>query len=247
MARLRTGQKVDRVIKLLMGLRHRRIASTLAQHGFTQEDLDTGWELLRGVVGKRLDVSPVKDPDPRALQDLDAWENKWFPIARVSLAHRYPAVHDEVFLNLSQTSGAEVVISVGMFIKRLATLESGDSAAVRVQARQLLTRRGLTPGIIADAESLIGRLSTVEEPALVDLAEIRAARDRAEEMMWVWYLEWSTIARTAIRDGRLLRILGFGRRPRSGDDTDADADEGTDEPGWHRGAHVPATEEPEPE
>lgn len=33
----------------------------------------------------------------------------------------------------------------------------------------------------------------------------------AEEKLWAWYLEWSTIARTAITDRRLLKMLGFLR------------------------------------
>ena len=37
----------------------------------------------------------------------------------------------------------------------------------------------------------------------------RKARKAAEEAMWAWYLEWSTIARHAISDRNLLRALGF--------------------------------------
>ena len=33
----------------------------------------------------------------------------------------------------------------------------------------------------------------------------------AEKRLWSWYLEWSVIARAAIRDRRLLRSLGFLR------------------------------------
>jgi hypothetical protein len=33
--------------------------------------------------------------------------------------------------------------------------------------------------------------------------------------MWSWYLEWSTLARVAISDRRLLRSLGFRRSARA--------------------------------
>jgi hypothetical protein len=39
MARLTLGQKADRVLKLLLGLRNARIAEALSAHGFTNEDL----------------------------------------------------------------------------------------------------------------------------------------------------------------------------------------------------------------
>jgi hypothetical protein len=43
--------------------------------------------------------------------------------------------------------------------------------------------------------------------------EVRRA---ADEALWAWYVEWSKISRAAIRDARMLRVLGFGRagRPR---------------------------------
>ena len=46
MAKLTIGQKAERVLELLMGLRHPRVASTLAAYGFTEADLKSatsGW------------------------------------------------------------------------------------------------------------------------------------------------------------------------------------------------------------
>ena len=43
--------------------------------------------------------------------------------------------------------------------------------------------------------------------------------------MWAWYLEWSTIARRAITDRRLLRQLGFLHHSKS---EPAVADEATE-------------------
>ena len=54
MAKLTIGQKAERVLELLMGLRHPRVASTLAAYGFTEADLNDGWNRLRTVWGKRL-------------------------------------------------------------------------------------------------------------------------------------------------------------------------------------------------
>ncbi|MCZ7678604.1 MAG: hypothetical protein M5U28_07470 [Sandaracinaceae bacterium] len=40
------------------------------------------------------------------------------------------------------------------------------------------------------------------------------AAKAAEEDLWSWYLEWSGIARVAIRDRRMLRALGLLRTVR---------------------------------
>jgi hypothetical protein len=38
-----------------------------------------------------------------------------------------------------------------------------------------------------------------------------AETERAEAEMWAWYQEWGTIARMAVSDRSLLRLLGIGR------------------------------------
>jgi hypothetical protein len=56
---LSTGQKVDRVMRLLLGLRHRRIVGVLVHCGFTQEELDHGWTPLRAAVGDDCSATPA--------------------------------------------------------------------------------------------------------------------------------------------------------------------------------------------
>jgi hypothetical protein len=119
MAKLTMGQKVDRVMRLLIGLRNRRIAATLVRHGFTNSDLQEGWSLLQRVTRTQLDAPPeAQAEDPVALRNLDDWENKWFPIAGATLKRRAPQVHAWLFRNLSQTEGPAVIVSVGTFVER---------------------------------------------------------------------------------------------------------------------------------
>jgi len=204
---LRLGQKVDRVIRFLMGVNQPRVAGMLVRHGFSQQELDEGWKLLRDVAGERLNAPEAPTKDPEAIERLDDWENKWFPIIEATLAHRYPKIHDEVFLNLSQTEGPELAIAVGTLLKRVAELEQGD--ADHKAARELLTRRGLNVATIGEATKHMERLGQVREAPAVDLEAMHATRQKAEEAMWAWYLEWGTIARSAVKDGRLLQQLGF--------------------------------------
>lgn len=208
MARLTTGQKAQRVVRFLLGIRRPRVVAALGSYGFSQATLDEGWTLLRGLVGERLAVpaAPVV-VDPSLIDRLDEWENKWFVIAEATLGRHHPEVRDAVFLNLSRTTGPEVTVSVGTFLQRLSALAEG-SAEDQV-ARALLDERGLNADEVGKAREILDTLGAAEEakPPVVDAAAIAAA----EQAMWDWYLEWSAIAQLAIKDGRLLRALGYRR------------------------------------
>ncbi|MCC6873456.1 MAG: hypothetical protein IT378_04030 [Sandaracinaceae bacterium] len=212
MAKLTLGQKAQRVLTFLLGLRSLRVAMVLRAYGFDEDELARGWALLRQLTANRLaSLPPVSDP--RLVRELDAWENKWFPIAEVVLRTNHPAIADEVFLNLAQTSGPEVVVGVATFVQRLDALEGRGGEAAR--ARALLERRGLNEDSLAQARALLAQVNSLA-PAEEEAAPEDGEADEAENAMWNWYLEWSGIARVAIQDRRLLRTLGFLRTARSG-------------------------------
>jgi len=231
MARLTVGQKVHRTVQLILGLKLPRVAAMLAAYGFSQEDLDEGWALLRAVTGERLSVTPIPaPPDPALLDVLDGWENKWLEIAEATLRRNFADVRDEVFLNLSRTSGRDVVISVDTFVTRVEALENGTQR--HKEARALLEKRGLTQATIQEAKDLLAKLGTITPLELPKLDPVKAKE--AEDALWAWYLEWSAIARSAIHDPRLLRALGFLRTTSKGgvdaedeneDDGDGDGDD----------------------
>jgi hypothetical protein len=245
MAKLTIGQKAERVLALLMGLRSPKIAAALALHGFGNEDLKEGWTLLQQLTRTRLDTLPGAAPgpihvDPATLGALDAWENKWFPIAKATLQRRLPAVHDWMFLNLVQAEGPAVILTVSTFVNRHELLDApkdkGGPGAGGKDAKKILQKRGLTAPEINTAKELLAKLSKVAEPPVGDGGN--AASDEsfaeAETAVWAWYLEWSRIARTAIKDRRLLRTLGFlqgGGASGADDEEVADDEEGADEEG----------------
>lgn len=211
MSRQSIGQKAERALKLLLGLRNPRIAAALASHGFTEDDLREGWDRLAALTRMRLAVRvPLKDP--RVIKELDEFENTFFRVAHATLDHRFPEVSASLFLNLTQTTGDGVAISVATFLERLAAMAKGEKPYGErgVEARKLLAERGLTEDRVRAAEALLTSLSTIVEEPLADVP--RDEQLAAEEALWAWYLEWSEIARVAIRDGRLLRTLGFLQR-----------------------------------
>jgi hypothetical protein len=215
MAKLTIGQKAQRVLKLLLGLRNARIAEALGAYGFTKTDLDDGWKLLKALTGGRLSQLPSGRRDPTLLDKLDEWENRWFPVASASLAHRYPDVHAWLFLNLAQTEGAEVIVSVGTLLDRLNAMASEPSlGSAGAEARNLLAQRGLNAATLEVAQNLLAQAGSTA-PATTPTPMDAEAAAKAEQAMWNWYLEWGEIARVAVKDRRLLRELGFLNLKRS--------------------------------
>ena len=233
MAKMTIGQKAERVLTLLLALRNVRIAGTLARHGFTNADLQEGWTLLRSVTRTQLDAPINEAPvDNDALQALDEWENKWFVITSATLQRRAPNVHEVLFRNLSQTEGVEVIVSVGTFLDRWVNIDKpvadGGLDQDGKEAKKIMAKRGLTTAVINDAKALVAKLRHVDGP-LPDLEKIEAEEanfEKAERELWAWYLEWSAIARNAIKQRSLLKKLGFLQdNGRSADEDGENAEE----------------------
>ena len=167
--------------------------------------------------------------DMETLLRLDAWENQWFPVAQAALDRRFPAVSARFFLNLTQTEGPEVAISVRAFVDRYDELVAGSEkyGAEAKKAHELLTTRGVTPALVDEAKALLTKLTHVAEPVEpVSAEEQEAELEAAESALWAWYLEWSKIARIAIKQRPLLRQLGF-LTSRRGDVVEEDEDAAT--------------------
>jgi hypothetical protein len=226
MARLRLGQKTQRLLAFLMGLGNPAIVRSLQPYGFDQAALDEGWTLLRRTAAVRLSAQPTLLVLREEILRLDAWENEWFPIAAAVLGRHHPEVNEKVFYKLSQTEGNEVVLSVGTFLERVDALaKEGQLAPLAT-----LARHGLTDTVLDQARGLLAKVAQPPfEPEPPKEPSTAAAEDEpvldpaAEDAMWSYYLQWSAIARTAITDRRLLRQLGFLRPQRgtgSGEELD---------------------------
>jgi hypothetical protein len=230
--RLTIGQKAVRVVKFLLGLRHPQVLRALAQYGFTQRQMNQGWELLAGLTQVSFEGVGTA-PDPDAITRLDQFENVWFPVAKVTLANHHPEVGGALFRNLAQTAGPGVAVGVGTFLERLGAMARGEGefAEFGPAARRLLADRGLRDDVVAEAERLIERIQAVRR---ADAPSLDAKQQRAaEDALWAWYLACSTIARVAVSDRRQLRSMGFFRRKTNGGEAlvdDADVLDEMDDP-----------------
>lgn len=209
---LTLSNKLNRVLKLLSGLRDKRVLGLLRSRGFTQKDLEEGWKLFRAAIDVQVERVPAREPvDPSLLDYLDQWENRWYPTIQASLERHYPDLCEKVFANLPRTSGLELLATVPVLLRRVKDLETGVLGESGKQARELLLRRGFTPLVITAATQLLEQAGTVAPEATPHETMNSEDSAAAEDAVWAWYREWSQILRVEITDGRLLRELGLAR------------------------------------
>ena len=225
-------EKLERNLAFLMGARHPRIFAILSTRGFDQEILAEGWDLFSLAAGARLRFSGTRtyllSPDEarELIAKLDSIENMWFPVVSASLLRHFPDIRAEVFHNLSQTEGSEVLVSVGTLLTRIEEMKKTEEGA---KADELLIKRGFNEKLRAEIKTLIDRLKTAGESPVPEIEpSTREEQQKATAAAWAWYREWSTITRTVIKRGDMLIRLGLRRKKRAvvvEIDADSDSDE----------------------
>lgn len=209
-----TNEQLNDVLRFLVGARHPQIRMLLALRG-TDETLEEGWELFTVASGRRLAYTHpfgamlAEDDTKRLIQAIDDDENAWFPVVDATLTRHFPHVRDELFKNISQTQGPQVVVSVGTLLERIRELEAQPTAET-TQVLALLDSRGFTQRL---REQMYARVEQVRRASEVTLPEIdpnsAAERDAALAKAWDWYREWRQIARTVVRRRDMLMRLGL--------------------------------------
>lgn len=210
---IRTGPKSRRTLSFLIGTTHPRVAQKLEPMGYGPHEIRTGLKLVSDYTTARLGTKP--GIDPTLLGDVDAYENHWFPIVEVVLRTNFPAVHAIVFLNLTQSSGVDVLVTVPTMLDRLELVakpvdKGGHPDGPAALAR--LGRRGFTPAVMTKGRELVAAISTTDARTTPTVDP--DAIVKAEEALWNWYLEWSGIARAAIKEPSVLASIGFRARGR---------------------------------
>lgn len=234
MAKTRVGQKPDRVFKFLMGLRHPKVARAMKSFGFSDANLQDGWKRLEAAAELAMVEEPGASPNPKVVQELNDFENVWFAVAKATLKGNFPDVHDALFAKLSQASGRDVALTVGPFVKRIREMEAaeGSFAHQGTEARALLAERGLTEEIVAKAEELIAQVKITIKVDDSEWLAKKEAEAKAVQYLWDWYLEWSAIARVAVKNRAHLRSMGFLNGAGGGkasDEVEEEADSSEDE------------------
>jgi hypothetical protein len=206
MATLGPAAKMRRVLEFLIGLRDDRVLAALADYGFTADDRDKGWELLRGL--GLTQAVPKSVPFTNAtLVALDAWRQRWMRIVSVSLVQDFPRVYDQIFSGIDEPKKPSFAV-VPVLADRIEKLERAKDATSRA-ALAKLRKRGLSSERMAEARRLVTDFVGTKPPEMPDMNARRTKIHAAETALWNYFVEWSHIARTVIKEPRLLELLGF--------------------------------------
>ncbi|HEX2878096.1 MAG TPA: hypothetical protein VHO25_01040 [Polyangiaceae bacterium] len=210
MAKVTKNTKVLRTLRFLLGLRRPEAHVPLAPYGLTQQELEAAAQLVRAATEPQLRKTNYGAVNPALLDELDVIDNQWFPIIKHVLTRHSPEIADWTFLNLAQSTGIDLVVSLGTLFSRLGALADGSSpfGEQGVVAFHTLQARGLTDEVLERINQLLGSVAEFSSGPSFD----EAAHEEAIDKLWAWYLEWSGIARTVIKTRTVLRALGFRRR-----------------------------------
>ncbi|MCA9664096.1 MAG: hypothetical protein KC503_00865 [Myxococcales bacterium] len=206
----KSNRKITRALRFLTAVSENpEIASLLRQRGFDEEAMAEGWSLFDAAAGRHL--ATERQPSRRSIQPMvDQWENTWFDVADAVLGRLAPTVHQRLFLNLSKTSGLDVILTVRTFLERLDAIEA-EGGDENVAAVALLTSRGLDQEVREAARRLVDEASSMPEPSR---ARDDESRDREIDALWAWYQDWAKCARTVIGSRAQLITLGVVTRRR---------------------------------
>ena len=201
------------------------------------------------LASERFDVAKriANGGSTQVIEELDRFENTWFPRTRAIIRRVVAAAEREAFTaaffhNLEQQPlGPAVVGSVSTFLDRVQGLEqSQDPSAARVRA--VLAERGLDATTVQNIQSLIAEVQMGPEstPATnyADIPQLRTQQVQALGALRDWYNDWGTTLRTVFNRRELIRLGLAHVRSSTADETDANdeapadanCDEGKAEP-----------------
>lgn len=223
---------LQRVVRFLVNMLDPAYADKARREGYSSKEHALGWQIWRTAAGETRpfehwlrgqDVSDGADVDGteqrRLLQELDDFENTWFPRTRAIIRRVVPQDRRERFAAaffkdlVQQPLGPAVVGSVGKYVARLEGLDaSADEDAKAV--REMLRSRGLTAGRIEAIKELLenaqaGGKRRKRSGAGVSAAELEQARSTQREAVRSlrdWFNDWATTLRSCFGAHDQLRL-----------------------------------------
>jgi hypothetical protein len=209
-------------MQFLKGARVPTIALRLNAFGFNDTSWKEGWTLMQDVVDSEF-TPPTPIQDINLLNQLDDWENLWFPIIQIVLTRHNAPLAAQIFEGLTQTEGMELIPSLTTLHARLdALLKKQDKESEAAAA--LLIQRGVNAAQLDTLADMLKRATTFTDAATIQsaanaeetLKKVRARHEAALGALRAYLREWTLIARAAVKNGNYLRQLGLGTigRPR---------------------------------
>ncbi|KYG03186.1 hypothetical protein BE21_52955 [Sorangium cellulosum] len=209
---------LGRALRLLVNVQAAPFVERARREGYTAEEHREGWRLLKLASGEQRSLEHlfveassggvVEGAERmRLLQEVDTFENTWFPRARAIIRRVVPRERRDgfeaaFFKNLEQQPlGPAVIMSVGTFLRRVEGLaRNSDGDAKKVH--KTLTARGLTEARMQQVRDQLARLEAgagaLGQPPRVPAAELERARKEQREALEGlrdWFNDWATTLR----------------------------------------------------
>lgn len=259
---------LERVMKLLVGIQSPDVLRRARREGYSDAEHREGWRLLKLAAGENRSLDHAfaeiaaeaeATPSLGLLQQLDDFENTWFPRTRAIIRRVVPAEHREKFEAAffhqlaQQPLGPAVVESVRTFVNRVEGLEKSQQPGA-AKVRETLSSRGLDARRVAHIKDLLAQVEEgrAERPSGVRIDPKAVARAQAEqreafEALRAWFHDWATTLRPlfGLREQYALGLTLPKRAGAAGDEEDEGGeDEDQDEQGRPAPTPQPAGERP---
>jgi hypothetical protein len=240
---------LGKVLKFLVNISRPPHLAVARREGYTGKEHKEGWRLFKLASGEGRSLDHLFEESAagtaaaasaerlRILQDIDAFENTWFPrtraiIRRVVPRARRDAFEAAFFKNLEQQPlGPAVIVSVRTYLSRVEDLaKTGDADAKRV--RETLLERGLTDSKVSDIRALLSKLEgtgggkKAGKVSASDLAKAQTDQREALEDLRAWFNDWGTTLRSVFNLRAQITLgLAVLKRTRKGVDENVGEEE----------------------
>lgn len=225
----REQQFLLRVTRFLVNIQSTAYVNRARREGYTAKEHQEGWQLCREAAGANRPLdhwfaetkaaqSSNGNPERMALlQELDYFENTWFPRTRAIIRRALPSEKRDLFTaaffqNLEQQPlGPGVINSVATYIGRVEGLGKSNQP----EAQKILTilrERGLTDAKLQRIKNLLTQMETLGSPTLPppvspeEIARAQAAQMQALSDLHDWFNDWATTLRAVFNTQEQNRL-----------------------------------------
>lgn len=209
------------------------LRGALALRGYTHEVHARGWRLLDLAAGRSVqsgtqETDSTMDDVEEAEETIDLWDEPNFAVARATLRHNHPAQYTHVFGDgLAASRGKGSVLGTLTFLNRLDDLERAPEREATREADHAalaaLAERGIDKSERARMRKLVATVQEGVAPVVAINSKVAASRKKdpapmsrdAKMALYVWYVEWTEIARVVTSNRAHLIRCGLAA-PRKG-------------------------------